>query len=324
MKDDSTENREIEEIRRYAETGNVRAQFLLGNRLLGGEGIGKNREEGIEWLQKAARQDPDCASRLGYLYLYGDGVPRNLRLAAEWFKKSGELAQRHLFEFGPVQPIRENAKLGDRETQWQWAQICLAGRGGVQSSRDEGIKWLKEAARQGHPEAQHMLGDCYYYGRGTEPDDSQAVQWYRLAVRAGLLKSKHALANCYYTGRGVGQDYREAIRWFQKGAIRGFGPSQYALGECYYHGHGVMRDRQTAVRFYRRAARHRAGQSAVTSKARWKLGLCYMNGKGVRQDPFESAKWFIKAIEEGSEEAVKEIGKLNLTAAQETELFNRH
>ena len=321
MKNDSTGNREMEEIRRYAETGNVRAQMLLGCRLL--DGKGRNREEAIGWLRKAARHDPGCAARVGSLYLYGDGVPRNLRLAAEWFRKSGELARRHLFAFGPVQPIRENAGLGDPEAQWQWAQICLTGWGGVRCGQSEGVRWLKEAARQGHAEARHALGDCYYFGRGTEPDDSLAVRWYRLAVRAGVLKSKHALGNCYYTGRGVGQDYREAVRWFQKGVLRGFGPSQYALGECYYRGCGVMRDRQTAVRFYRRAARHRAGQSAVTSRARYKLGLCYMTGKGVRQDPMESAKWFIKAIEEGSEEAVSEFGKLNLSAAQEAELFRR-
>ena len=321
MKNDCTRNHEIEELRRYAETGNLHAQILLGTRLLEERGTGKDREEGLEWLRKGARRDPGCASRLGSLYLYGDGVPRNLHLAAEWFGKSGELARRHLYEFGPVQTIRENAELGDPEAQWQWAQICLMGRGGVPNGQSEGVRWLNEAARQGHAEAQHALGDCYYYGRGTEPDDAAAVGWYRLAVRAGLLKSKHALGNCYYTGRGVGQNWREAVRWFQKGALRGFGPSQYALGECHYCGCGVMRDRQTAVWYYHRAARHRTGQSAVTSKARYKLGLCYMTGKGVRQDPLESARWFVKAIEEGSEEAAKQLEKLNLTAAQETELF---
>ncbi|MDR1484643.1 MAG: sel1 repeat family protein [Planctomycetaceae bacterium] len=46
----------IESLKAEAEKGNAEAQFKLGNRYLGGEGVKKDHAETVKWYRKAAEQ----------------------------------------------------------------------------------------------------------------------------------------------------------------------------------------------------------------------------------------------------------------------------
>lgn len=62
---------------------------------------------------------------------------------------------------------------------------------------------LRDAAEQGHAEAQCSLGICYYYGAGVEKDSQEAATWYRRAAEQGHASAQCNLGVCYKNGRGV-------------------------------------------------------------------------------------------------------------------------
>ena len=49
----------------------------------------------------------------------------------------------------------------------------------------QAARWFKEAARQGHREAQHEISICYYWGKGVDEDKEEAVEIGRRFAKIG-------------------------------------------------------------------------------------------------------------------------------------------
>ena len=60
-------------------------------------------------------------------------------------------------------------------------------------SDEEGVKWCKLAAEQGHADAQYTLGVCYEGGMGVERSRAEAVKWYRMAAEQGNARAQEEL-----------------------------------------------------------------------------------------------------------------------------------
>ncbi|GEM_PF-1560232 len=72
-----------------AANGYADAQFCLGLSCFMGEGVPKSSAEAIKWWQKAADQDnPDAQYFLGLSYHTGLGVPKSTPLAVYWLQRS--------------------------------------------------------------------------------------------------------------------------------------------------------------------------------------------------------------------------------------------
>src|SRR5689334_13987732 len=54
----------------------------------------------------------------------------------------------------------------------------------------EGFRLFRECAERGDAEAQYMLGEMYYDGKGVDQDDQQSVQWTRKAAENGLTEAE--------------------------------------------------------------------------------------------------------------------------------------
>jgi len=184
------------------------------------------------------------------------------------------------------------ALLGDANAQFQigfhFQELGLQRRA---------VKWYREAAEQGHAEAQYNLALCYYWGAGVLEDKSEAVEWCRKAAEQGCAEAQYNLGICYELGDGVPQDKLEGVKWFRKAAEQGFVDAQYNLGWHYAHGDGVAQDKSEAVKWYRKAAEQ--GHAAAQNN----LGNCYTHGEGVAQDTSEAVKWYRKAAEQGNPNA---------------------
>jgi len=75
----------------YAEQGNPAAQFNIGLRYYGGEGVAKDYLIAADWFKKAADQGDGMAQyNLAGMYFIGQGVSRNHTIAAEWFGKAAD------------------------------------------------------------------------------------------------------------------------------------------------------------------------------------------------------------------------------------------
>jgi len=78
---------DVEGVKRSAEEGQAKAQFLLGYMLSMGEDLPKDNGEAIVWFKESAEQDyPPAQYALGQRYYYGVGVDKDLEEAAKWMK----------------------------------------------------------------------------------------------------------------------------------------------------------------------------------------------------------------------------------------------
>ena len=190
-------------LKQLAERGNPDAQFELGIRHLGGEGLPKDEKLAAEWLAKAADQHNLAAiNALGTLHEEGIGVAKDEKKAFEFYEKAARygfpLAQQNLSE-------------------------CYEKGVGVEKNPAEAVKWLERAAHQDFAPSQAAYAWRLEKGEGVEKDTRTAATWYLKAAQGnagqgGLIRAMTHLAYLYYTGTGVPLDYRRAEAWYRRAA----------------------------------------------------------------------------------------------------------
>ncbi|PNX49577.1 MAG: hypothetical protein BV456_08800, partial [Thermoplasmata archaeon M8B2D] len=209
------------------------------------------------------------------------------------------------------------------------------------------IKNFFRHAEQGNAEAQNLLGEMYFLGKGIKQDYQEAAKWYRKAAEQGRANAQYNLGFMYENGQGVEQDYQEAAKWYckaakwyRKAAKQGRVNAQYDLGFMYENGKGVKQDYQEVVKWYLKAAEqgdakaqnllgkmyfyddgakqnyqeaaewYRKAAEQGETNAQYNLGFMYENGQGVKQDRKQAAKWYRMAAEQGYAYAQNNLGLL--------------
>ena len=114
----------------------------------------------------------------------------------------------------------------------------------------EAFKFCSVAAEQGHPEAQNILGNLYFCGRGVNKNNKESFKWYEKAAEQGFVEAQANLGSSYMLGIGVKQNFYEAKKWFEKAAKQGSSSSLRSLGNMYYNGYGVRQDYSKAKEYY--------------------------------------------------------------------------
>ena len=149
--------------------------------------------------------------------------------------------------------LRQAASQGHTEAQYQLS-VCYDRGIGVRRNITEAAKWCQMAAFGGHAKAQSEIGYCYEYGQGVVRNIKEAVSWYEMASAQGNIEAKNNLAFCYQKGRGVHKDVKEAIRLYEEAAAGGHASAQYNLGYCYWYGEGVKTDKNRAIELFKQSA----------------------------------------------------------------------
>jgi TPR repeat protein len=139
-----------------------------------------------------------------------------------------------------LRPIREANQRGDSETSF---------------------KLLLEAARQGKPTAEGMLGLVYLTGEGIQQDDALGM------------------------------------RWLSKGAEDGDLTALMMMGAMYYNGSRLVggKDLVKARRLYHRAAK------SSNEDAQFQYGLMLGRGEGGPQNPPGALYWTYEAVRNGTQ-----------------------
>ena len=157
---------------------------------------------------------------------------------------------------------------------------------------------FSECAEEGHPTAQGMLGDCYYYGEGTDEDIDKAVYWYKRGAWLGDEMSQYSLGFAYLYGESVEADEDAGIFLVQCSANQGYMYAQTYLGWCYEYGQFYDYDMEKAAFWYAKAADQGDLDSIL-----WlgKYNLYYEEGNDIYYK--KAVEYFEKAIELESIEA---------------------
>lgn len=145
-----------------AEDGNMDAQYRLGRMYHDGRGVLEDANREAKWFRKAAEQGhPDAQKRLGSMYYHGRGVPKDREQKEEWYSKAavGYLAwiERDYMHGEALCELRDLAKLGCANAQYNLGALYEAGLVGLPQHRHYCWNWYRKAARQGHEKARERL-----------------------------------------------------------------------------------------------------------------------------------------------------------------------
>jgi hypothetical protein len=178
-------------LKQKANAGDPAAEYELGRRLGKGEGVTRDLQESIEWIQKAASENnPNAQFELGMMYSLGTLVKQNPCLALDFFQKA--------------------ARRGHVLAKNNLAQMYEQGSE-VKRDYAKALYWAKKAAEQGFSPSQNMVGLIYQQGEGIPPDKAKALEWFHKAAKQNNPEAFGNIGNIYYNGDGVPTDYVEAI-----------------------------------------------------------------------------------------------------------------
>ena len=172
-----------------------------------------------------------------------------------------------------------------------------------QGETEEGLKYIRRAAKDADPWALCLLADMYMKGNTVGQDFDEAFSNAQLAASKIYIPGIYRLGLCYENGYGVERDVNAAITQYIRAAREGLKEAQMALGRIYFE----ERDYEESAKWYRWAA-FRApyiGQSDTNlmNQAKFNLGVIYLHGLGVERNLSEALNLFEKSAEQGDAKA---------------------
>jgi uncharacterized protein len=305
---------EVDRTRWSARLGSSNAQRALGERLLSGDGVEQDVDEGIAWLEKSAEGGSvDAQLRLAEIYDQR-GQPGDPERVLHWFRAAAEAGDargqirvaEHLLATGGDQAeayrlIESAAEAGNAR-----AQLRQAARLAEQGGRDvEVVSLLRRSAEQGEAEAAWKLAVIGMAQRGGI-DDTETLRWLQQAAETGEPGAQHALGSRYAAGAGAEQDHVKAREWYEKAANQGFAPAQEALGFVYQIGQGVDASPSEAAKWYLLAAEQ--NRPAAMNQ----LGVLYAQGLLPDPDTAERIDFFTTGGGQHVDDVAEQLEKVAL------------
>ncbi len=171
-----------------------------------------------------------CTS-LGQDYFYGWGTKKNERKALKWLKRGIKKPNGYCYEC-----------LADFYFRSQKYQ-----------NYTKAIKYYELATELKDANSCCELGEIYFEGKIVKQNYSLALDYLLKAEEYKYVGSKHfsMLGQCYYFGYGTDIDYNKAFEYFSKSDK--FIDSMYGLGLCYFYGNGVKKDYKNAYNYFNKA-----------------------------------------------------------------------
>ncbi len=68
-------------------------------------------------------------------------------------------------------------------------------------------------AKVGHPEAERLMGNVYYFGQGVPQDYARSLYWFEKAANQGCFGAYAAVSSLYRDGKGTSVDTGKAYMW---------------------------------------------------------------------------------------------------------------
>jgi len=299
-----------------AKSGHPYAEIEYARVLISGQGVQEDRAEAIRLLEsayaKSSDRKADAAFYLGRL-LVDDQPERALGLLL-YARASGTRGAE--YEIGTLLVEREGS-MAEAERFWREAaadghleaQEKLAevyhDRGQHVTARGYGADVLAQyraRAEQGDVGAMRRLARAYDEGVLTTADPEAHWQWVEHAAEAGDVVSQAALARAYLEGRDRPVDGRRGQEWAERAIAQGDASAKAYLGRALLRGEVLPADPGRAETLLTEAAE--AGHSAAQTD----LGRAYLTGSPLPADPGAGLRWLEAAIDQGSSSAMTALG----------------
>ena len=123
--------------------------------------------------------------------------------------------------------MRKAAENGHKIAQYNMHILYNQGEGVPQSDK-ESLRWLKESAIRGYPNAQADLGSYYLNCNNYD----EGVPWIKAAAEKNDPFAQWTMGVLHETGKGgFLQDEHRAKEWYKKAASQGYEPAEQRLKE---------------------------------------------------------------------------------------------
>ncbi len=196
--------------------GQVNAQFLIGEIYYQGDGVTRDLVEAMKWFRLAASHGhPDAKFRLGNMYERGEGVAKNVSGAEEYYRAAFEYYDAP--SYLAIQFIRgaaeEQGKIGGQilyQTMREASRTVRRVNKGMLAS-----EFLIKAVQKGSTGAKLNLGYMYLEADGVRKDQAKGVRLIREAAEDGNPRAQVIIGDLYQKGNGVPQDLVEALAWYE-------------------------------------------------------------------------------------------------------------
>jgi len=193
------------------------------------------------------------------------------------------------------------AWLGDGKSQAKLGAYYLNKPHLSKLDSNNALKWFRKAAANGDVSALTGLGYCSYLDDNVEA----ALRYYEQANEQGDAEAPYHIGLLYFAGEGVPEDLEKAFEYYSISAERKFPGAIHMIAWCYEQGAGVEPDSEKALSLWRKSAKYKIPESLCA------IGSYYLKGGLVPQSNQEAYKWFYLAVENGDEDAPKEIEELS-------------
>lgn len=158
---------------------------------------------------------------------------------------------------------------------------------------------LLPLAEGGDAEAQFLIGDLYFDGKGEAQDYAAAIAWFTKAAKQGHARSLGSLGYMSDLGVGTAKDEKKALCLYIASAQRGYANAQWNLSRWYAE-HG-SREREN----YWLGRAERQGQKAAL---RFLAEIWLLNP--ARFDKTKAYLYLLVAAKKGDPEAVERLKAL--------------
>ena len=153
---------------------------------------------------------------------------------------------------------RPLAEAGDADAQFNLGQAYKLGRGGVPTDLRIAQGWYERAARQGHGQAQAILGLILF----QNGDRAAAMPWIKKGADNGDPRAQYVLGTAMFNGDLVAKDWPRAYALMMRAAAQGLPQAQSNLDQMNIHIPLAQRQQGVAM-----AERMRTGAASASAAA---------------------------------------------------------
>ena len=248
---DEDEDEAMKWLKKSADAGNAYGQAMYGDKLMEED----EAEEAIRYFNKSAKQG--CLLGLffqGMYYLQGDDMEKGLEIL---LKIAGMplTNEKTIMDYAVDRAILshfENKKISSSNAIISMAQflVGLAYAKGEHFEKDleEGIKWIRKAAKNEMKDALEMLEGMEDEEDEDEEDEEDEEKVKPAPKNAGTADLKKGLAAF------DDEEYEDAVEYFEAAAKKGNSDAMLLLGFCLHDGIGVEKDIEDSLFWLKKSA----------------------------------------------------------------------
>lgn len=273
--------------------------YRIGRQYLYGQGIEKDTEKAVSYLQVAAGKEHSHAMYLlGGLYLQGGGVERDVDAALEYYIEAAELDNPYAqYKLGQ---IYEQGEVADKDAEKAYAYYAAALN-----------VFLKQKGKDDN--TLYRIGTMFLNGRGTAVDYRSAGAFLHEAAELKNQLAIYQLGKLYLMEENPEKDIERGLKYLKLAAEGGNRYAIYQLGQIYEQGQIAQSDPEASNAFYEKALHQYLKIEDKNETLNYRIAMMYLNGKGTPIDYEKAVEYLQASADSDNALAMYQLGKLHLS-----------